>query len=288
MQIKPALVKELRERTGAGMMDCKKALVEAEGDVDNAAELLRKSGQAKADKKASRVAAEGQVLIASDPDLGRHAIIEVNSETDFVANDDNFRDFAARIGRIVLDESPADVDSLMQIQSDGRTLEQARQELVAKVGEKIAVRRFDVLASQANVASYVHMNRIGVLVELNGGDEALARDMAMQVAATSPRYVSVEDVPEEDRARERAILTAQAEQEGKPAEIVAKMVEGRLRKHFDEVTLVGQPFVKDPDTRVGDLLRERGAEAKRFIRYEVGEGIDKPRKDFGEEVAELL
>jgi elongation factor Ts len=288
MDIKPALVKELRERTGAGMMDCKKALVEAGGDTDAAAELLRKQGQAKADKKSARVAAEGQVVVISDADSGRHVIVEVNSETDFVANDDNFRAFTDLVGRAALSEAPADVDALMQLKANGQSLEEARQALVAKVGENISVRRFDVLESTANVGAYVHMNRIGVLVELEGGEPELARDLAMQVAATAPRYVSPGDVPAGELEKEREILSAQAAQEGKPENIVAKMVEGRLRKHFEEVTLVGQPFVKDPDTRVRDLLSKAGARAKRFLRYEVGEGIEKKRGDLGEEVAALL
>lgn len=287
MQIKPALVKELRERTGAGMMDCKNALVESAGDVESAAELLRKAGQAKADKKASRVAAEGQIVIRSDTGQSRHAIVEVNSETDFVANDEHFRDFADAVGRVAAEAAPADLDTLMGKQADAGTLEDARLALVAKVGENIAVRRFDVIETSVNVGSYVHMNRIGVLVELDGGDETLARDIAMQVAATSPKFVSVDDVPEEELAKEREILSAQAEKDGKPPEITAKIVEGRLRKHFDEVTLLGQPFVKNPDQRVRDLLSSSSATVKRFVRYEVGEGIEKVKSNLAEEVAQL-
>ena len=287
MDIKPAQVKELRERTGAGMMDCKKALVEAAGDIDQAAELLRKAGQAKADKKASRIAAEGQVVIATDEAQGRFAILEVNSETDFVANDENFRAFAETVGKAVLDNAPADVNALMQLPADGGTLEDARLGLVTKVGENIAVRRFDLLDSDGVIGVYVHMNRIGVLVELEGGDADLARDLAMQVAATSPLYVSVDDVPAAERDKEREILSAQAAQEGKPPEIVAKMIEGRLRKHFDEVTLLGQPFVKNPDQRVRDLLAANKASVRRFLRYAVGEGIEKKADNFAEEVAAL-
>lgn len=286
MQIKPVMVKELRERTGAGMMDCKNALVDASGDIDAAAEILRKAGQAKADKKASRVAAEGKIVIAGGE--GRHAIVEINSETDFVAKDESFAAFAERVCEAVLGQAPEDLAALMQIDSGGESLEEARQALVAKVGENISVRRFDMLASDGNVGDYVHMDRIGVLVEIDGGDGDLARDIAMQIAATSPRYVSVDDVPESELAKEREILRAQAAQEGKPEHIVDKMVEGRLRKHFEEVTLTGQPFVKDPDKRVRDLLAEHGADVKRFFRYEVGEGIEKQQKDFGDEVAALL
>ena len=285
MDIKPAQVKELRERTGAGMMDCKKALVEAAGDIDAAAELLRKAGAAKADKKASRVAAEGKVVIRGDEAAGRHVIVEINSETDFVAKDENFANFADRVADLVLEARPADIEALLKLDTDGQTLEEVRAALVAKVGENIAVRRFEVLESAATVAAYVHNGRIGVLVELDGGDADLARDLAMQVAATSPRYVAAEDVPEEELAKEREILSAQAAQEaGKPPEIIAKMVEGRLRKHLDEITLTGQPFVKDPDKRVRDLLKANKARVKRFRRYEVGEGIEKKTTDFAQEV----
>ena len=288
MQIKPVLVKELRERTGAGMMDCKQALVDANADIDQAAELLRKSGQAKADKKALRVAAEGLILATSNADDGRHAIVEVNSETDFVAKDDNFQQFVNLVGRLILEHSPPDIDALMQLDVDGQSLEQARQTLVSKVGENIAVRRFEVLTSEGVVAAYTHMGRIGVLVETDGGDTDLARDLAMQVAATSPLYVSPDDVPEDVLAKEKEILGAQAVQEGKPEHIIEKVIEGRLRKHFDEITLTGQPFVKDPDQRVRDLLSANSAQVKRFLRYEVGEGIEKKQADFGAEVAALL
>jgi elongation factor Ts len=285
MDIKPAQVKELRERTGAGVMDCKKALVEAAGDLDAAVELLRKAGAAKADKKASRVAAEGKVVIKSDERSGSHAIVEVNSETDFVAKDENFRRFVDRVADLVLAGRPADVEALLALEIDGQTLEEARTALVAKVGENIAVRRFEVLESQATVGPYVHNGRIGVLVELEGGDADLARDLAMQVAATSPRYVAPEDVPSDELDKEREILSAQAANEAnKPPEIIAKMVEGRLRKLLDEITLTGQPFVKDPDKRVRDLLKAKQARVKRFRRYEVGEGIEKKSTDFAEEV----
>jgi len=282
MEIKPAMVKELRERTGAGMMDCKKALVEANGDIEAAADLLRKSGQAKADKKASRVAAEGAVIVRSGN--GRHVIVEVNSETDFVAKDDNFRRFAERAADAVLANAPADVDALMQLDADGESFDEARRALIAKVGENISVRRFDTFETSNPVGAYVHMGRIGVLVEIEGGDEELARDLAMQVAATSPRYVSADEVPQDEVEKEREIFRAQAEQEGKPAQIVEKMVEGRLRKQLDEITLLGQPFVKDPDKRVRDLLKEANAKVVRFLRYGLGEGIEKQKVDFREEV----
>jgi elongation factor Ts len=285
MEIKPAQVKELRERTGVGMMDCKKALVEAGGDIESAAELLRKAGQAKADKKASRIAAEGRIVVKSGD--GCHAILEINAETDFVANDENFLAFADEVATAVVGAKPADVESLMGLAVGGRSLEEARTGLVAKIGENISVRRFELIESGNRVASYVHMNRIGVLVELTGGDDELARDVAMQIAATSPQFVSVDDVPADERERERGILSAQAEQEGKPPEIVAKMVEGRLRKHFDEVTLLGQAFVKDPDTKVRDLLNKSGASVVRFVRFAVGEGIEKKQENFADEVRKL-
>ncbi len=275
MSIKPAQVKELRERTGAGMMDCKKALVEASGDIEKAAELLRMAGQAKADKKSGRVAAEGQVLIKSDAASGRHAVVEVNSETDFVANDENFRAFVDAVATALIESGAKDPDSLLNADAGGQSVEEARQALITKVGENIAVRRFELIETSATVGTYTHMGRIAVLVELDGGDEALARDIAMHVAATSPKWVSREDIPSEQIEKEREILSAQALQEGKPAEIVAKMVEGRLRKYFDEVTLVGQGFVKNPDQKVGDLLTANKASVKRFIRYAVGEGVEK-------------
>jgi len=284
MDVKPAMVKELRERTGAGMMDCKKALVESSGDLDAAAELLRKQGQAKADKKASRVAAEGRVVLKSDERAGRYALVEVNSETDFVAKDDNFRGFAERVAGVVLDKRPASVEALMGLAADGRTLEEGRLELVTKVGENINVRRFEVVESKANVGTYVHGARIGVLVELEGGTPELARDMAMQVASLAPRYLSSDDVPKDVLAKEREIIVAQTAEEKKPPEILAKMVDGKLRKFVDEITLTGQVFVKDDKKRVRDVLAANKAKVKGFRRFEVGEGIEKKTADFVSEV----
>jgi elongation factor Ts len=284
MDVKPALVKELRERTGAGMMDCKKALVEANGDLDSAAELLRKQGQAKADKKASRVAAEGRVVLKSDESAGRYALVEVNSETDFVAKDDNFRGFAERVAGVALDKRPATVEALMGLSADGRTLEEGRLELVTKVGENINVRRFEVVESKGNVGTYVHGARIGVLVELEGGTPELARDMAMQVASLAPRYLSADDVPKDVLAKEREIIVAQTAEEKKPPEILAKMVDGKLRKFVDEITLTGQVFVKDDKKRVRDVLAANKAKVKGFRRFEVGEGIEKKASDFVSEV----
>jgi elongation factor Ts len=282
MEITPALVKELRERTGAGMMDCKKALVEAEGAIDLAAELLRKAGAAKADKKAGRVAAEGRIALKSD--AGRHVLLEVNSETDFVAKDDNFRAFVERLAGVVLAKRPASVEELMRTSIDGRTVEDLRLELVTKVGENISVRRFEVLESTGNVGAYVHGTRIGVLVDLEGGTPELARDLAMQVASLAPRYVANDNVPKDVLDKEREIILAQTAEEKKPPEIIAKMVEGKLRKFVDDITLTGQVFVKDDKKRVRDLLAAQKAKVKGFRRYEVGEGIEKKSADFVAEV----
>jgi elongation factor Ts len=278
------LVKELRERTGAGMMECKKALVETSGDIDLAAEWLRKAGAAKADKKASRVAAEGRIALSSDEKAGRHVVLEVNSETDFVAKDENFRAFVERLARVILTELPKNVEALLQSSVDGRTVEELRLELVTKVGENISVRRFDVIESRGTVGTYLHGTRIGVLVEVEGGDASLARDLAMQIASLAPRYVSSDDVPKDILDKEREIIAAQTSEEKKPPEIVAKMVEGRLRKFVDEITLTGQVFVKDDKKRVRDLLAQNKAKVKGFRRYEVGEGIEKKSTDFVKEV----
>ena len=284
MDIKPALVKELRERTGAGMMECKKALVETNADIDLAADWLRKAGAAKADKKASRVAAEGRVLIRSDESSGRHVVLEVNSETDFVAKDDNFRVFTETLADVVLRERPANVEALLSSTVDGRTIDDVRRELVTKVGENISVRRFDVVESRGTVGAYVHGTRIGVLVEVEGGSKELARDLAMQIASLAPRYVAGEDVPKEIVDKEREIIVAQTAEEKKPPEILAKMVEGKVRKFVDEITLTGQVFVKDDKKRVRDVLAANKAKVKTFRRYEVGEGIEKKATDFRAEV----
>jgi len=284
MSISASMVKELRERTGAGMMECKKALVETGGDIEAAVEHMRKQGLAKADKKAGRIAAEGLVAVSGTPDGKRAAIVEVNCETDFVAGGDDFQGFAKQVSELVLETKPADLDALRATPMDGATVEEARRALVAKIGENIGLRRYAVLESDGVVGSYVHGTRIGVLVALEGGDEGLARDLAMHIAASRPQYVDESGVPEAFLAKEREILIEQAAGEGKPAEIVAKMVEGRLRKQLAEITLVGQPFIKDPDTRVGKLLSDNGATVQAFVRYEVGEGIEKKEDNFVEEV----
>lgn len=283
MSISASMVKELRERTGAGMMECKKALVETDGDMDGAVELLRKSGQAKADKKSSRVAADGRIVIVTDG--LKASMTEINSETDFVAKDENFVSYAETVAACVLNSSVADVLSLSaETLDDGRTVESARTDLVAKVGENISVRRFERLEAVEHLGSYTHGARIGAIVSLKGGDAALARNIAMHVAALNPVCVDEDGVPANTLERERRIFAEQAAESGKPPEIIEKMVTGRVAKFLKEVTLVGQPFVKDPDLSVGKLLANAGAEVTSFVRYEVGEGIEKKEDNFVEEV----
>ena len=287
MEITAALVKELRERSGVGMMECKKALVESSGDLEQAFEWLRKNGIAKAAKKAARVAAEGAVVLKQDDKSA--VLVEVNSETDFVAKDDNFRDFAEKVASTVLKNRPADVAGLMDLPLDGGsdTVEAVRIQMVAKLGENLSVRRFVIVDRQGDrIGAYVHGSRIGVLVDVQGGDEALAKDLAMHVAAASPRPVCVSEdqVPADIVAKEKEIYLAQAAESGKPPEIVEKMVMGKVKKFLNEVSLNGQPFVKDPETSVGKLLGKAGASVKSFVRLEVGEGIEKKVEDFAAEV----
>jgi elongation factor Ts len=283
MAISASIVKELRERTGAGMMECKKALVETGGDMDAAVDFLRKSGQAKADKKSSRVAADGRIVIVVD---GRRAVMaEINSETDFVAKDENFVTFAEAVARCALDNRVPHLDALMSAKlADGRTVEAARTELVAKVGENISVRRFATIEAAEHLGSYTHGARIGALVSLRGGSEDLARDIAMHVAAINPAWLDESFVPGEALERERAIYSQQARDSGKPPEIVEKMVQGRVAKYLKEITLLGQPFVRDGDVTVGKLLKGAGAAVTQFLRFEVGEGIEKKQENFAEEV----
>ena len=284
MTITAALVKELRERTGAGMMECKRALTETNGDIEVAVENMRKAGLAKADKKAGRVAAEGRISMEVIGDAA--AMVEINCETDFVANGDDFSEFAAAMANLVLNKTPADADALNELQlSNGKTADTARRELVAKVGENVTVRRFEYFKAAGNLlGSYAHGTRIGVLVELKGGTPELAKDLAMHIAASKPICVKPEDVASDVLDKEREIIRAQSAESGKPADIVEKMVEGRIRKYLAEITLVGQPFVKDPDLSVGKLLSQAGAEVLRFTRFEVGEGIEKKQEDFAAEV----
>jgi elongation factor Ts len=283
MSISASMVKELRERTGAGMMECKKALVEASGDLEAAAEALRKSGQAKADKKAGRVAADGRVVIAKNGN--KTVIVEVNSETDFVAKDENFINFAEMVAAAVAASGETDVAALAsQDIGDGRSIEQARTDLVQKVGENISVRRASIVEADGPMAFYTHGARIGAIVALAGGDEELARDIAMHVAAINPVCVDESGVPADTLERERRIFTEQANDSGKPPEIIEKMVTGRVAKFLKEITLVGQPFVKDPDITVGKLLKGADASVVSFVRFEVGEGIEKKEDNFVEEV----
>lgn len=284
MQVTAAMVKELRERSGAGMMECKKALVETSGDVEAALEHLRKSGAAKAAKKAGRVASDGAIIVRNDDEIA--AIVEVNSETDFVAADANFESFANDVMTTILSNRPNSIDQVADLQMpSGGTVEEARTQLITKIGENISIRRFEIIKSQGGTfSSYLHGKRIGVVVELQGGDENLARDIAMHIAASNPTCVSEKDVPAETLEKEREVQIAQAEQSGKPPEIVEKMVGGRLKKFVAEITLEGQPFVKDPDKSVGKLLKENSATVTGFVRYEVGEGIEKKVENFAEEV----
>lgn len=285
-QISAALVKELRERTGSGMMECKKALTETNGDIEAAVELMRKAGLAKADKKAGRIAAEGLIVIRAAADGKAIAMAEINCETDFVAKGEAFRTFAGNVAEQIVRAAPATLDDLAALPlADAASVEEARRELIARLGENINVRRFVRYGSSANTLnSYLHGGRIGVLVELAGGDAALAKDIAMHVAASKPLCVDAAQVPPEILAKEREIYAAQAETSGKPANIIAKMVEGRLQKYYEEVTLLGQRFVKDPDVTVGDLLKKAGATVIRFERFELGEGIEKKSGDFAAEV----
>jgi elongation factor Ts len=288
MAVTAALVKELRERTGAGMMECKKALVETNGDLDSAIEHLRKSGLAQADKKAGRVAAEGKIALAVSADGKQAVMVEVNCETDFVAKDDNFNNFADTVAGNALNSDAADVAALMATSANGSTLEEARQALVAKIGENIQVRRFERTATDGVLGAYLHGGKIGVLVDLEGGDTELAKDIAMHIAALNPSFVSENDVPAEFLAKEKEILLAQVENSDKPADIIEKMVSGRLRKQLAEITLLGQPFVKDGDISVAKLLDQNKASVKGFSRLVVGEGIEKKESNFADEVMQQV
>ena len=287
MAITAALVKELRERTGAGMMECKKALVETDGDIEKAIENMRKSGQAKAAKKAGRIAAEGVIVIHASEDGKKVAMAEVNCETDFVAKDENFLSFANAVAERVLESDVEDVEALKNLplhEGEDATVEEARQALVSKIGENINVRRFVRMVSENPIAQYRHGVRIGVLVDVSGGDEQLGKDLAMHIAAANPVCVEESDIPAELLAKEKEIFEAQARESGKPDNIIEKMIEGRMKKYIGEVTLTGQPFVKDPDTKVGKLLEHKGAKVNDFVRFEVGEGIEKKQENFAEEV----
>ena len=284
--ITAALVKELRDRTGAGMGDCKKALEATGGDLDKAAEKLRIDGMAKADKKGARTAAEGIIAVASND--AAVALVEVNCETDFVAKGDDFKALADTAAKLALASKPATLEALLALKAGDKTLEELRREFVAKGGENTTIRRFEVVEKSGGaIATYLHGSRIGVVVALTAGDEELAKDVAMHVAASSPRYLDAAAVPAEIVDAERKIIEAQSAEQaaGKPAEIVAKMLEGKVRKFLSEITLVGQPFVKDPDQTVEKLLKSKNAGVARFVRLAVGEGIEKKQVDFAAEVA---
>ena len=288
MAISASEVKELRERTGLGMMECKAALAETNGDMDAAIDLLRKKAGAKVEKKAGRTAAEGAIGIFVSADGKTAAIAELNSETDFVAKDENFVAFANAIAARAANGTPRDVEALNALAlNDGATATVAdtRTQLVAKFGENIAVRRFQrYTTDKGRIGSYVHGRKIGVLVEMIGGDDGLVRDIAMHIAASRPAYVTKNEVPADVIAKEKEIFSAQAQESGKPPEIVEKMVLGRISKFMAEVTLLGQPFVKDPDTTVEKLLKSANASVVRFARFEVGEGIERKESDFAAEV----
>ncbi|MBP9722963.1 MAG: elongation factor Ts [Gammaproteobacteria bacterium] len=286
MIITATMVKELRERTGAGMMECKKALQESKGDLDLAIENMRKAGQAKADKKSSRTAAEGVICIKITDDAKQAVILEINCETDFVARDSGFLGFVKLSADTALENGVADEQQLLNQKANGaETIEETRRNLISKIGENINVRRLASLKSQTGrVGSYLHGDRIGVLVEMEGGSASLAKDVAMHIAAAAPVVVSPADVSQETIDKEREIFSAQAAQSGKPAEIIEKMVSGRINKFLDEVSLLGQPFIKNPETTVGKLLKAENAKVISFVRYQVGEGIEKKQENFAEEV----
>ena len=287
MQITASMVKELRERTGSGMMECKKALQETDGDIDVAIENMRKSGMAKADKKSGRVAAEGRVVIAISDDKKSAAVVEVNCETDFVSGGDDFLGFVTAIANTALANKPADIAALSELTLEGgsESIEVARKNKIAKIGENIQLRRVVSLSTEdGTFGSYLHGARMGVLVEMTNGNDALLKDVAMHIAASNPLCVSEAEVPAETLEKEKEILRAQALESGKPADIVEKMLAGRIRKYLAEITLLGQSFVKDPDKTVETLLSDAGATVNQFVRYEVGEGIEKKSENFADEV----
>lgn len=284
-QISATLVKELRERTGAGMMECKKALTETQGNIDEAIDFLRKSGQLKADKKTDRVTAEGIIVAQISHDNKHGIMIEINCETDFVARDQNFLNFANEVAKQAIAHKAQDIEALLVLKlPTGETVEEARRALIAKIGENIQVRRYVTLNSTHHVANYVHGGRIGTLVAFEGNQTDLAKDLAMHIVATNPMVVSPEQVPDSVIAKEKEIFSAQALNSGKPANIVEKMVEGRVKKFLEEITLIGQPFVKNSDITVGKLLSDANAKVQSFVRLAVGEGVEKKVEDFAAEV----
>ena len=283
MEITASMVKELRERSGAGMMECKKALNEKGGDIEAAMEHLRVTGLAKADKKSGRIAAEGRIALAQD--TGKAVLVEINSETDFVAKDANFLTFADEVAKTALASGAQDVEALKSAAtSHGKTVEEGRQWLVAKIGENLQVRRMARIDSAHNVGAYVHGGRIGVLVELKGGDVELARGLAMHIAAMNPPYVSPDQVPADIVAKEKEIALAQVKDTGKPPEILEKMIGGKVNKVLSEMCLTGQAYVLDTNSTVDAVLKKAGAQVLGFKRLAVGEGIEKKEEDFAAEV----
>ena len=285
MTVSAKLVMELRERTGCGMMECKKFLVAANGDIELAISEMRKAGQAKADKKADRIAAEGVLVIARSEDEHTAAMVEINTETDFSARDEELTKFAHAVAHAALKHQPKDVASLSAVTlPEGETVEEARQALVIKIGENIKIRRLEIMHCDGIVGTYLHGTRIGVMVAVKNGTEVLAKDIAMHIAANRPTVVSRDQVSAAEIENEREIFTAQVRESGKPQDIIDKMIEGRINKYIDEVSLLGQPFVKNPDIKVSQLLKENNAEVLSFVRLEVGEGIEKKEDNFVEEV----
>ena len=286
------LVKDLREKTGAGMMDCKKVLTETDGDMERAIELLRERGIAKAAKKSDRIAAEGLVAAYVTAEKKVGAVVEVNAETDFVAKNADFRAFVADVVEQIATKNPADVEELLaqeSIKVEGKTVKEVLTDKIATIGENMSIRRFARYESQGLVESYIHGDgKIGVLVDLAKGDSELAKDICMQVAAARPEYLNREAVPAEKVQKEMEILKAQAINEGKPAQIAEKMVQGRIGKFYGEICLLEQPFVKDPDMKVEQLVASKGAEVVRFARFEKGEGLEKREENFAEEVMKQI
>jgi elongation factor Ts len=281
--ITAAMVKELREKTGAGMMDCKKALGEVDGNIEEAVEFLRKKGLAAAAKKAGRVAAEG--IVASCLKDNKGAIIEVNSETDFVAKNDDFKAFASELAELVVDAAPADLDAFMATKAaNGQTIEEYLNTMVAKIGEKLSIRRFVRLEGDV-VSSYIHMGgKIGVVVQLEGGDAEVAKDVCLHIAASNPKYLDSSEVDPEFIEKEKSIFAAKLKEQGKPENIIPKILEGQVSKLLKEVCLVSQPFVKDPDVTIEKLLASKSAKIVTYTRYEMGEGLEKKEENFAEEV----
>jgi len=290
--ISASVVKELREKTGAGMMDCKKVLTETDGDMEKAIELLRERGIAKAAKKSDRIAAEGLVAAFVSDDAKVASVVEVNSETDFVAKNDEFRTFVADVAEQVAKNNPKDVEDLLNMPSikiEGKTVGEVLTDKIATIGENMSIRRFDRFETTGLVEKYIHGDgKIGVLVELEGGDSILAKDICMQIAAARPEYLDRASVPADRVEKEMEILKAQAMNEGKPAEIAEKMVQGRIGKFYGEICLVEQAFVKDPDMKVQKLVESKGAKIIRFARFEKGEGLEKREENFAEEVAKQI